>query len=117
MAEIVVSRKRGVPTDDYDVITGTTVITVTNGNTEVDSSAITFSPLLNGTPLLKSLAIEKVVETSGPTRGAVSVELKAGTTLSSTTMTLTLLTADPNGGGKSVAFTVRYTLYAKVRNS
>lgn len=117
MAETVVSRKRGLPTEDYDVITGTTVITVTNGVTEVDSSAITFSPLLDGAPLLKSLAIEKVVETSSPTRGAVSLEMKAGTTLAYTGMTLTLHTVDPAGGGKSVAFTVRYTLYAKVRNS
>ena len=109
MAETENLRRRGLAQIIKDVWTGTQTITFSNGETEKDGAAITFDPAFSAAPEV-TLSIEKVVETNSPARGPATVEVKAGTTVSSTGMTLTMFTTDPGGATKTTAFTIRYTL-------
>jgi len=114
MSETILVQSRANPGIKYAIVTGTIVITHANGETEKDSSAITFDPVHSEEPKLIGLDIEKVVETGAPDRGAAEAEVKAGTTIAATGVTFTSHTVDPNGGGKTVAITYRYTLAGKI---
>ena len=110
MAETEIEKARGNPLTNDDTYVGTTTITFANGESEKDSSAITFSPTYKSAPTLVSLTVISVTETSAPARGPFSCEVKPGTSIATNGMTLTGYTTDPGGVGKSTAFTVQYVL-------
>jgi len=111
MAETIIKRRRGDPLMDYDIVTGTTTITITGGAVTANSANITFDPLQEGTPLMMGLSYS--VARTG-VADAVSVEIL---TLNSTTLAFTGKQATAPGGADTTIFTVRYVLMCKIRNS
>ena len=109
MSETTVINPRGLYQCD-GVTTGTQTITFTAADTSKDGSAITFSPAFKSAPKLVSLTIEKVVEANSPVAGVHGLQVKAGTTIASTGMTLTATRSAAPAGTATVALTVRYTL-------